>query len=65
MRYIIKTESGVHSGTCNIGDGATEKEAWEDAYGPKPWSDFSKKSAKKAWCEKTDSDEPVSYSGHQ
>lgn len=65
MRYIIKTTSGVHGGTCNLGDAATEKLAWEDAYGPKPWSDSTKRSAKKAWCEKVDSDEPVSYTGHQ
>jgi hypothetical protein len=65
MRYIIKTKSGVHSGTCNLGDAATEKEAWEDAFGPKPWDEFAKRSAKKAWCEKVDSDEPVSYTGNQ
>jgi hypothetical protein len=65
MRYIIKTISGLHSGTCNLGDGPTEKAAWEDAFGPKPWCDNRKRHAKKAWCVKVDSDEPVSYSGHQ
>jgi hypothetical protein len=63
MQYIIKTESGI-SGICNLGEGLSEKAAWEDAFGPKPWTDYQKRSAKKCWCEKVESDEPVSYSGH-
>jgi hypothetical protein len=63
MQYIIKAESGI-SGLCNLGDGITEKAAWTDAFGPKPWSDSTKRFAKKAWCVKIESDEPVSYSGH-
>jgi hypothetical protein len=63
MQYIIKAESGI-SGTCNLGDGKTEKAAWEDAFGSKPWTDSQKRSAKKAWCVKIESAEPVSYSGH-
>lgn len=63
MQYIIKAESGI-SGLCNLGDGKTEKEAWLDAFGPKPWSDYTKRCAKRAWCVKVESDEPVSYSGH-
>jgi hypothetical protein len=65
-RYIIKSESGVHNGTCNQGDGITEKAAWECALGPKPWSDWQKKCAKKYWCvaEEMEEGEPVSYSGH-
>jgi hypothetical protein len=62
-RYIIKTESGI-SGLCNLGDGPTEKAAWEDAYGPKPWTDSTKKAAKKAWCVVEDVEGEVSYSGH-
>ena len=65
MRYIIKTQSSLHSGTCNLGDGETEKAAWADAFGPKPWSDYAKRNAKKAWCVKIESDEPVSYSGYR
>lgn len=61
--YIIKTVSGIQ-GTCNLGDGPTEKAAWLDAFGPKPWSDYTKKTAKKCWVEKVESDEPVSYSGY-
>jgi len=63
MKYIIKAESGI-SGLCNLGDGPSAAAAWEDAFGRKPWSDAQKKAAKKAWCEKVESDEPVNYSGH-
>jgi len=65
-RYIIKSESGAHYGTCNLGDGLTEKAAWEDAFGPKPWTKWQKQSAKKGWCvaEEMEEGEPVSYSGH-
>ena len=63
MQYIIKAESGI-SGLCNLGNGPTEKAAWEDAFGPKPWSNYQKRAAKRAWCVKVESDEPVSYSGH-
>jgi len=64
-RYIVQAESGI-SGTCNLGDGETAKAAWEDAFGPKPWTDYQKKSAKKAWITEVEmeKDEPVSYSGH-
>jgi hypothetical protein len=51
MQYIIKAESGI-SGICNLGEGLSEKAAWEDAFGPKPWTDYQKRSAKKCWCEK-------------
>lgn len=63
MKYIIKTVSGI-SGTCNLGDGATEKAAWEDAFGPKPWTPYVKKIAKRAWVEKSTDDGPVDYSGN-
>jgi hypothetical protein len=63
MQYIIKAESGI-SGTCNLGDGSTEKDAWADAFGPKPWSDSTKRATKKAWCVQVQFDEPVSYIGH-
>lgn len=61
MHYVIKTESGI-SGLCTLGDGATKEAAWEDAYGPKPWSDYNKKCAKKAWCVEVESVEDVRYS---
>lgn len=48
--HIIETPSGCHAGNCIIGEGATEAAAWADAYGPKPWTDYVKRSAKKAWA---------------
>jgi hypothetical protein len=66
MKYIIKGQSGINClRYCNLGDGPTEKAAWEAAFGPKPWTDYQKKTAKKCWCVKVDSDEPVNYSGDQ
>lgn len=64
-RYIITGESGI-SGTCNLGDGDSAAAAWEDALGPKPWSDYTKRTAKKCWVreEEMEEGEPVSYSGH-
>lgn len=60
--YVIEGQSGINQfKKCVIGSGATEKEAWLDALGPKPWSDRSKKLKKiyvcrkleAAWNEKT------------
>jgi hypothetical protein len=61
-RFVIKAVSGI-SGNCNLGDGATEKAAWEDAFGPKPWTPYTKRAAKQAWCEETE-EEWIDYSGH-
>jgi len=47
--FAILKQSGI-SGTCVLGQGETAKEAWEDAYGPKPWTPYQKKSAKGADC---------------
>jgi len=47
-RYIIEAESGVNQWAfCTVGEGATIAEAWEDAVGPKPWTPYQKKLAKK------------------
>ena len=64
-RYIITAESGI-SGTCNLGDGETPAAAWADAFGPKPWGDYQKRAAKKAWVHEVELEpgEPVDYSGH-
>lgn len=64
-RFIITTESAI-SGTCNLGDGPTAAAAWIDAFGQKPWGEFAKRSAKKAWVREVEmlENEPVSYSGH-
>lgn len=51
------TKPSAISGTCVLGQGATENEAWTDAYGPKPWSDFNKRSAKGANCVEVTEDE--------
>ena len=48
MKYIITKESGVHCGSCVLGSGDTKAEALEDAFGPKPWSSYQKKSARDA-----------------
>lgn len=62
-KYVIKKVSGI-SGNCNLGEGSTKSAAWEDAFGPKPWTPFVKKMAKDAWVEEVGADEEVSYSGH-
>jgi len=62
-KYVIKKVSGI-SGNCDLGEGPTEKAAWEDAFGPKPWTPYQKKSAKDAWVVKVDADEHISYHGH-
>tara|TARA_E500000081_G_C6030146_1_gene304312 strand:- start:197 stop:493 length:297 start_codon:yes stop_codon:yes gene_type:complete len=46
--YVIK--AGMNR---IIGDGPTKKAAWEDAYGPKPWPPYTKKTARNAWVEET------------
>ena len=45
--FIITKPTAI-SGVCIIGEGSSAKEAWEDAYGPKPWAAHSKKSARNA-----------------
>jgi hypothetical protein len=57
--YVIETPSGARHGNCLLGHGSTEKEAWEDAYGPKPWSDYVKKCARNAWVRELGPDEDI------
>jgi hypothetical protein len=59
--YVIEAQSGVNMfRNCTIGSGATEEEAWLDALGPKPWSDYTKKLKKKYTCRKLEEgEEPV------
>ena len=47
--FIIEAESAI-SGNCLLGEGNTEAEAWEEAFGPKPWTPYVTRTAKKAWC---------------
>ena len=34
-KWIIEKPSGI-SGNCLLGEGNTEQEAWDDAFGPNP-----------------------------
>ena len=66
MKYIIEAPSAVSFRNCVIGDGDTPAQAWADAYGPKPWSPYSKKCAKNAWVREVTEDElnEIRYSSH-
>jgi hypothetical protein len=58
MKFAIKSQSGVNIlKHCTLGRGTTESEAWEDAFGPKPWHSSVKKAAKKAWVTEVDEEE--------
>jgi hypothetical protein len=46
--FIISKQSGVHAGSCILGGGKTKEEALIDAYGPKPWTEYNKKSMRSA-----------------
>jgi hypothetical protein len=47
--FIVEKQSGVDIWrVCILGSGVSAKAALEDAYGPKPWSPYIKKSAKNA-----------------
>lgn len=54
--FAILKPSAI-SGTCVLGQGDTANEAWLDAYGPKPWSSYSKMSAKDAFLVEVTQDE--------
>jgi hypothetical protein len=59
--YVIESQSGVNAfKTCTIGTGKTEAEAWLDALGPKPWSDYTKKVKKNYSCRKLEEGEEPS-----
>jgi hypothetical protein len=61
--YVIEAQSGVNSfKQCTLGQGKTEEEAWLDALGPKPWSDYTKKVKKTYSCRKLEEGEEVRYS---
>jgi hypothetical protein len=46
--FVVSKPSGVHAGFCILGFGPTKAKALEDAYGPKPWSPYNKRSAASA-----------------
>ena len=61
--YVIEGQSGVNQfKRCAIGSGATEADAWLDALGPKPWTDYVKKLKKNYTCRKLEEGEEPSYS---
>lgn len=56
--FIITKQSGVNPfRDCIIGSGETKKDAWEDAYGPKPWSKWNRQSARDADCREVSEEE--------
>jgi hypothetical protein len=58
MPFIVTKPSGANPHkTCLLGHGETKDEAFEDAYGPKPWSPQQKKSAKSANYRQVNQDE--------
>ncbi len=58
MPFIVTKPSGVNRlKTCLLGHGETKDEAFEDAYGPKPWSPQQAKSARSADYREVDQDE--------
>jgi hypothetical protein len=48
IKFIVSKPSGVHAGSCILGVGNTKAEALTDAYGPKPWTPYVKRSAASA-----------------
>ena len=64
MKYIVSKQSGAHIGSCILGTGDTKEEALVDAFGPRPWSDWNKKSERTSCCrEVTDEEfEEIVYS---
>ena len=51
---ILAPSARFGHSNCFLGEGATESAAWADAYGPKPWTPYAKRCAKRAWCEAVD-----------
>lgn len=49
--FAIQAPSAYRMGVnCLLGSGATEAAAWEDAFGPKPWTPSTRKAARNAWA---------------
>lgn len=57
--FVILTPSALGFGRrpCFLGEGSSEKEAWLDALGPKPWTSWTKKVKRNAWCEEVSEDQ--------
>ena len=57
-KFVIETPSSYrHLHNCLIGEGDTPALAWADAYGPKPWTPYTRKSARSAWVREVSLDE--------
>lgn len=54
MKYIVSKQSGVHAGSCILGSGDTREAALVDAFGPRPWTQYQKKSARDACVREVD-----------
>lgn len=63
--FVIEIPSAYKFTNCILGDGSTKALAWQDAYGAKPWSDYTKKSAKKAWVREITLDELHDLRSHE
>ena len=58
--FVVQSQSGARfGGVCFLGQGATEQQAWLDAFGPKPWTDYVKRCASKAWVRQLDEGEEL------
>ena len=56
-KFVIESPSSYQPRNCLLGEGDTAPLAWADAYGPKPWSAYSKKCARNAWVREVTLDE--------
>lgn len=56
-KFVIESPSAYRSHNCLLGEGDSPALAWVDAYGPKPWSPYTRKCARNAWVREVTLDE--------
>ena len=56
-KFVIEAPSAISFRNCLLGAGDTPALAWADAYGPKPWSPYTRKSARNAWVREVSAEE--------
>jgi hypothetical protein len=56
-KFVIEAPSAISPRACLLGVGDSPALAWADAYGPKPWSPYTRKCARNAWVREVDLDE--------
>ena len=56
-KFVIEAQSAYRTRNCLLGEGDTPALAWADAYGPKPWTPYTRKSARNAWVREVTLDE--------